>query len=46
MVSIVEAMLHAAEEQDRLLLDCEHELLHHRDGCMFDIDLPIALPCN
>ena len=27
-------------EHDRLLLDSEHELLHHPDDCMFDIDLP------
>ena len=40
MVSVVEAMLHAAAEHDRLLLDSEHELLHHPDDCMFDIDLP------
>lgn len=42
MVSVVEAMLHAATEHDRLLLDSEHELLHHPDDCMFDIDLQLS----
>ena len=41
MVSVVEAMLYAAEEHDRLLLDCEHERLHHPEDCMFDIDLQL-----
>ena len=45
MVGVVEAMLHAAAEHDRLLLDSEHELLHHPDDCMFDIDLPSQLTC-
>ena len=45
MVSVVEAMLHAAAEHDRMLLDSEHELLHHPDDCMFDIDLAAALTC-
>ncbi|CAL5223753.1 g6315 [Coccomyxa viridis] len=45
MVSVVEAMLHAAAEHDRMLLDCEHELLHHPDDCMFDIDLAATLTC-
>ena len=46
MVSVVEAMLYAAEEHDRLLLDCEHERLHHPEDCMFDIDLPAAVFCQ
>ena len=46
MVSVVEAMLYAAEEHDRLLLDCEHERLHHPEDCMFDMDLPAAVYCQ
>ena len=46
MVSVVEAMLYAAEEHDRLLLDSAHERLHHPEDCMFDIDLPAAVFCQ